>query len=312
MSKDIELQNNSFIKNEMIEIDNSLIQIKSDIDNIKKRLNSRPKISREDLLASVDYGFDLNKKLEMEKKIRQILFDNLILLVEDMSQILVNDTKIRKCIGFNQEVPNIYITLNNKLVELQNIFKYNGISFYVDYDKEGDCLIPSFLGRIIYEFLVDYIELGVDEFSNYIRNQTTYLKQLQQVTSDLAQESVNKKRFYTKKSELEPTQKEYQFNLKDELKNIKESLLLYIEKNNNLFKMSLRDFIVDAVVQYIDKSNYSSSVIPSLLDEYIIESFNKLGLSDLLNELYQKLNDLYKSKWPYEELFLNIQSNIQK
>ena len=76
--------------------------------------------------------------------------------------------------------------------------------------------------------------------------------------------------------------------------------------------MSLRDFIVDAVVQYIDKSNYSSSVIPSLLDEYIIESFNKLGLSDLLNELYQKLNDLYKSKWPYEELFLNIQSNIQK
>lgn len=257
-------------------------------------------------------SLNLEQKKQLENYRKSKLFDDLIFLTQKMNISIKKHQSICKSMGIKQQIPNISITLNNKMVELQNEFFNHGISFYIDYDKQCDMFVPSFLGDVVSDFLINYAFQGLDDLFIAIAQQKIYLKHLEQFTYDLKEASLTRKRFPRIINELFPIKVKNTFDFNDDLEKINQSLLGYKERDENLYKINLRDFIVDAVVDFIDKKEYHSFDIPGLLDQYVIDSFNKLGLSDLLNELCQRINDLYQSKYPYEDFNLNIQPKVKK
>lgn len=108
---------------------------------------------------------------EYEEKCQNALFERITKIASDCDEIISYIQKTGKSINFlESDLPNLGITLHNKLVELQREFKKAGLSIYAKkYEKDG-IIGTSFIGDAIIEDLLSYIPKGGQNIIAY--NQT--------------------------------------------------------------------------------------------------------------------------------------------
>lgn len=208
----------------------------------------------------------------------------------------------------DSDIPNIGITLNNKIIELQHEFEKKGLSFYTSrVRKEGayydNMVISSFVGDAIRDGLYDMCINSYNDLSDFTKKMHTVLltKNTELVTTEKKNPIVS---FFSKLWNLlfphnnnknnnnnnNNNQKIYS----DSINELNSHIEQYKETSKKLENYNLKDNIVDSVVNYIVSKEYDPMNLPGLIEENVIPDFEKLGFANLIPELKDKLIEAYK------------------
>lgn len=88
-----------------------------------------------------------------ENKYKEEVFEKIYKIVSLQDNNIRKIEILKKKIGIKTKVPNIGITVNNKIVEISRIFKLAGISIYTEINEKGS-QNKSFCGRAIIEDII--------------------------------------------------------------------------------------------------------------------------------------------------------------
>lgn len=238
---------------------------------------------------------------ELEKNYKDSLFERVNKIGSDLSEIISHIQKTGRHIDLESDLPNLGITLYNKLVELQSEFKNAGLSIYIKkYEKDG-VIGTSFIGDAIIEDLLSY---GFKAGQNLI----DYHQTMSEINGKKAEqlqalEKVSPlRRFLVKiKNLFAPGTQELVSYTQEETDTINIHLSHYKETDNELWNYNLREKMIPNIVRKIRERGYGACTVPGLLEENIIPDLQKLGLVDLIPELQQTLIEEYKKDLPASE-----------
>lgn len=239
-------------------------------------------------------------KKDSEQNFKNKLFDRILTSSEHVSKILSQIDILRKNVDLENDLPNIQITFNNKLVELSHIFKKSGLSMY---SNGTDDIAPSFLGSAI---ISDLLGTSI--------NASDSLKSHQKVATVLCTEKVERAKALEAASPLkrfimgvkngfrfESTLEILTFS-EEETALINSPLLDYKNFDTEISNYNLQDNLVPSLVNEIRSRGYQAFLVPDLLEERINPDLEKLGLTNLIPELQEKLIEEYKKDLPSAEI----------
>lgn len=233
---------------------------------------------------------------DFEEKYKNNLLNETRELSSKLAELILGIQDVENFVNVRSQLPNLGITCNNKLIEIQKEFKKAGLSMYVEENEDYGIVSSSFLGDAIIQDLVNYVLKGIQNLEeyDYILSQASQ-KKIKQI-QDLDKISPLKKFFARIKSWFLPGEQVNKLLTEPEIK--KDSLFAYREVDEQLWNYNLRDNIVSSVVTQIRRQKYSAHVVPGLVKECVIPGLQKLGLGDLVPELEEKIIEEYKKDLP--------------
>lgn len=211
-------------------------------------------------------------KKNLEEKKRNKIILPLYDIYPKVNTVILNLIKERNILGLNTELPNIAITLNNKLVELNHVFKRAGISMFGF----------SILGDATIEDLINYQKQGIQKINDY--NETMGRITNEKIKNMQENKKTNKfKRYFSK------IKNDKIIYTKEEIEELNAYLEEYKKLENKLYNYDLKDHIVPSLVKELRNKMKNQENIPKLLENEVIPELNKLGLSYLVSELKEAL-----------------------
>lgn len=228
--------------------------------------------------------FIVNRILEYSKKISQVKGD-----IENFID----------AIGIQEKIPNIAITVNNKMVEIQQQFKKVGLSIFAQEYQNDEYAGCSFLGTAIKEDLIDYFDKGIYNLMKYdkkiieIRHREEEKMEQQ---NRIAEETNSKKRLFARRrnqKEPQPLISIYHFTEED-ITDIALNIADYNDVDKTVFDYTLKENAIPSLVKLIKAQRYGANTVPELVEEEIVPDLQKLGLEDLAPKLQETLIEEYK------------------
>lgn len=238
-----------------------------------------------------------------EEKFKRMLFDKIGEISSKQADIIIQIQKTGKNIELENNLPNIGITLNNKIVELQHEFQKAGISIYSQKDENSGFEGASFIGEAIIEDLTDYTAKGTQNSLDYAKTMTDTTKKKVEQIEALKKVSTIRRIFAKIKRFLAPKKQEDISYTKEEKNAINVHLSNYKDTDNQLWDYNLRDNVISSIVRKIREEGYGAYTVPGLLKESINPDLEKLGLSDLIPKLQDVLVEEYKKDLPDLETY---------
>lgn len=213
-------------------------------------------------------------------------------------------------------LPNVGITMNNKIVELSNIFKEAGISMFVLPLEKYDMVVSSYLGDAIIHDLNDRVVESMhklEEYNNAIKDimEDKYAKLMQLE----ALENVGPiKRFFSRIKSLFKPVEPIDLSITDEEQERLDNLLEeYNDIDSKIWNYTLEKDLKQSLVKEITapkqiggyemKHGHDASNVPELLEESIVPDLKKLGLEHIIPDLQKEIVEEYKKDSPDSEDF---------
>lgn len=260
------------------------------------------------------------KRKELEEKFKEALYSSIGELCSQRTKAIEMMRKNASYLGQNSvSIPNVEITVNNKLGELYQTFKRAGISMYAEtytqHSAIGDYEYVStpFVAETIIGDLIDNLESANNKFANYVHTMRKVCdKKIEQVT---AMQNVSPmKNFFAKIRAFFIKTEPISLSANEEEKEaLDDSLEEYRDLDNQIWKYSLEDRIIPALVKKIAgpykfgkfdiKHHYDASNVPGLLEKCVIPDLKKLGLEGLIPQLKEALIAEYKKDLPDPEIY---------
>ena len=220
-------------------------------------------------------------------------------IITMQNDLLLEIQKEKKYINFDTNLPNTGITLNNKIVELQHEFEHKDMSLYTSHFKhEGTyydgMLSISHVGEAIINDLVDISLDGTKDLSNFITESSKALSDKVQDLVALNNQSPIKKFFNKIKSFFGYRKNNtYEFKKIDN-DNLKEIIKQYKNTNEKVYNYNLKDNLASSIVKQIKDKQYDPELVPEILEEAFFPDIEKLGLSDIIPTIKEKIIEEYK------------------
>ena len=200
-------------------------------------------------------------------------------------------------------IPNTSVTLNNKLVELSQIFNKSGISLFSSTSEGYDIVYSSFIGDAIISDLMYKYEESIKNLEIYAKKIEEIAKQRDERVLSV-QKAKGMKKIFLKIKSLFVSSQTINSSLTEEEQNILDSFLQkYKDSDSKIWNYNLENNLVTALVKEITGSQknsetkvqhkYSASSVPGLLKECIIPDLKRLGLEHLISKLQKALADEY-------------------
>ena len=108
---------------------------------------------------------------ELEKKYKETLFGKINEIGAEQFESINLMMKNARNIGQSDiDIPNTSVTLNNKIIEISNLFKNAGISMFSSSALEGESIINgSLLGNAIIHDLIDKLNQSSNKLGEYTK-----------------------------------------------------------------------------------------------------------------------------------------------
>lgn len=200
------------------------------------------------------------------------------------------------------DIPNVAVTLNNKVIELVHAYEKSGLTFFTVYSDKYDLVYSRFTSDALIRDLLKKAEEIILLLSDYTSNHIDITRKKNNQFEEYESLNPLKKLFLKIKSRF-TGEKLVDLSLTTEEEQLlKSSLQKHSDMIDELFEYKLEDNIVPALVRRISapsQSNqpmYSASVVPDLLQESVIPDLEKLGLSHLIPQLKTSLEQQYGQK----------------
>lgn len=241
-----------------------------------------------------------------EDKIAYNFFESVINLRESIAEALMKAEKVNSSIneqissyGFellDEKLPDLGVTLNNKLVEIYQQFKESKVKVFQSQDKNKKFVI----GLVPMLVINSLIERAVDAYRNEMG---LYLQEAEglQEQKEKNKEKIKEKSFITvliiaiRTVFNEELAKKFYFD-EAEVEDLRTKLEDYKKATEDIYNYDFKTDIIDIIAEGLASQNLSLEVIEDILNSDVVDTLEKLGLSDQMPVLRQKINQIIKSQ----------------
>ena len=250
----------------------------------------------------------MNSKMvhDTEDKIAYNFFESVINLRESIAEALMKAEKVNSSIneqissyGFellDEKLPDLGVTLNNKLVEIYQQFKESKVKVFQSQDKNKKFVI----GLVPMLVINSLIERAVDAYRNEMG---LYLQEAEglQEQKEKNKEKIKEKSFITvliiaiRTVFNEELAKKFYFD-EAEVEDLRTKLEDYKKATEDIYNYDFKTDIIDIIAEGLASQNLSLEVIEDILNSDVVDTLEKLGLSDQMPVLRQKINQIRKSQ----------------
>lgn len=250
----------------------------------------------------------MNSKMvhDTEDKIAYNFFESVINLRESIAEALMKAEKVNSSIneqissyGFellDEKLPDLGVTLNNKLVEIYQQFKESKVKVFQSQDKNKKFVI----GLVPMLVINSLIERAVDAYRN---GMGLYLQEAEglQEQKEKNKEKIKEKSFITvlitaiRTVFNEELAKKFYFD-EAEVEDLRTKLEDYKKATEDIYNYDFKTDIIDIIAEGLASQNLSLEVIEDILNSDVVDTLEKLGLSDQMPVLRQKINQIIKSQ----------------
>lgn len=250
----------------------------------------------------------MNSKMvhDTEDKIAYNFFESVINLRESIAEALMKAEKVNLSIneqissyGFellDEKLPDLGVTLNNKLVEIYQQFKESKVKVFQSQDKNKKFVI----GLVPMLVINSLIERAVDAYRNEMG---LYLQEAEglQEQKEKNKEKIKEKSFITvlitaiRTVFNEELAKKFYFD-EAEVEDLRTKLEDYKKATEDIYNYDFKTDIIDIIAEGLASQNLSLEVIEDILNSDVVDTLEKLGLSDQMPVLRQKINQIIKSQ----------------
>ena len=250
----------------------------------------------------------MNSKMvhDTEDKIAYNFFESVINLRESIAEALMKAEKVNSSIneqissyGFellDEKLPDLGVTLNNKLVEIYQQFKESKVKVFQSQDKNKKFVI----GLVPMLVINSLIERAVDAYRNEMG---LYLQEAEglQEQKEKNKEKIKEKSFITvliiaiRTVFNEELAKKFYFD-EAEVEDLRTKLEDYKKATEDIYNYDFKTDIIDIIAEGLASQNLSIEVIEDILNSDVVDTLEKLGLSDQMPVLRQKINQIIKSQ----------------
>lgn len=251
---------------------------------------------------------------DFEKKYKDTIFDKIAEASSMQFEAISQITASARILGQSQpSIPNVSITLNNKLVELSHIFQKAGISMFSSEKENCDIVSSSFLGDAIIYDLIDKLAESSKKLGEYGKTIENISKKKNERLLALQNISPIRKLFSRVRALFVPAQPVDLSLTEEEQYILDSSLQEYRDVDTQIWGYNLEDNLVQALVKEISgaqrfddsgvQHRYIASVVSGLLGESVIPDLKKLGLEYLVPKLQEALIEEYKKDLPAHGIY---------
>lgn len=250
----------------------------------------------------------MNSKMvhDTEDKIAYNFFESVINLRESIAEALMKAEKVNSSIneqissyGFellDEKLPDLGVTLNNKLVEIYQQFKESKVKVFQSQDKNKKFVI----GLVPMLVINSLIERALDVYRN---GMGLYLQDAEglQEQKEKNKEKIKEKSFITvlitaiRTVFNEELAKKFYFD-EAEVEDLRTKLEDYKKATEDIYNYDFKTDIIDIIAEWLASQNLSLEVIEDILNSDVVDTLEKLGLSDQMPVLRQKINQIIKSQ----------------
>lgn len=250
----------------------------------------------------------MNSKMvhDTEDKIAYNFFESVINLRESIAEALMKAEKVNSSIneqissyGFellDEKLPDLGVTLNNKLVEIYQQFKESKVKVFQSQDKNKKFVI----GLVPMLVINSLIERALDVYRN---GMGLYLQEAEglQEQKEKNKEKIKEKSFITvliiaiRTVFNEELAKKFYFD-EAEVEDLRTKLEDYKKATEDIYNYDFKTDIIDIIAEGLASQNLSLEVIEDILNSDVVDTLEKLGLSDQMPVLRQKINQIIKSQ----------------
>lgn len=243
---------------------------------------------------------------DTEDKIAYNFFESVINLRESIAEALMKAEKVNSSIneqissyGFellDEKLPDLGVALNNKLVEIYQQFKESKVKVFQSQDKNKKFVI----GLVPMLVINSLIERAVDAYRNEMG---LYLQEAEglQEQKEKNKEKIKEKSFITvliiaiRTVFNEELAKKFYFD-EAEVEDLRTKLEDYKKATEDIYNYDFKTDIIDIIAEGLASQNLSLEVIEDILNSDVVDTLEKLGLSDQMPVLRQKINQIIKSQ----------------
>ena len=250
----------------------------------------------------------MNSKMvhDTEDKIAYNFFESVINLRESIAEALMKAEKVNSSIneqissyGFellDEKLPDLGVTLNNKLVEIYQQFKESKVKVFQSQDKNKKFVI----GLVPMLVINSLIERALDVYRN---GMGLYLQEAEglQEQKEKNKEKIKEKSFITvlitaiRTVFNQELAKKFYFD-EAEVEDLRTKLEDYKKATEDIYNYDFKTDIIDIIAEGLASQNLSLEVIEDILNSDVVDTLEKLGLSDQMPVLRQKINQIIKSQ----------------
>lgn len=250
----------------------------------------------------------MNSKMvhDTEDKIAYNFFESVINLRKSIAEALMKAEKVNSSIneqissyGFellDEKLPDLGVTLNNKLVEIYQQFKESKVKVFQSQDKNKKFVI----GLVPMLVINSLIERALDVYRN---GMGLYLQDAEglQEQKEKNKEKIKEKSFITvlitaiRTVFNEELAKKFYFD-EAEVEDLRTKLEDYKKATEDIYNYNFKTDIIDIIAEGLASQNLSLEVIEDILNSDVVDTLEKLGLSDQMPVLRQKINQIIKSQ----------------
>lgn len=250
----------------------------------------------------------MNSKMvhDTEDKIAYNFFESVINLRENIAEALMKAENVNSSIneqissyGFellDEKLPDLGVALNNKLVEIYQQFKESKVKVFQSQDKNKKFVI----GLVPMLVINSLIERALDVYRN---GMGLYLQEAEglQEQKEKNKEKIKEKSFITvlitaiRTVFNEELAKKFYFD-EVEVEDLRTKLEDYKKATEDIYNYDFKTDIIDIIAEGLASQNLSLEVIEDILNSDVVDALEKLGLSDQMPVLRQKINQIIKSQ----------------
>lgn len=250
----------------------------------------------------------MNSKMvhDTEDKIAYNFFESVINLRKSIAEALMKAEKVNSSINeqissyefelLDEKLPDLGVTLNNKLVEIYQQFKESKVKVFQSQDKNKKFVI----GLVPMLVINSLIERALDVYRN---GMGLYLQEAEglQEQKEKNKEKIKEKSFITvlitavRTVFNEELAKKFYFD-EAEVEDLRTKLEDYKKATEDIYNYDFKTDIIDIIAEGLASQNLSLEVIEDILNSDVGDTLEKLGLSDQMPVLRQKINQIIKSQ----------------
>lgn len=260
---------------------------------------------------------------EYEERYKKILYKSIESIMSNMYDTLNTNRRISKKLDLNIDIdmPNIGVTLNNKINEISHEFEDAGISMFAMPNEENEFVGSNFVGDAIIDDLFARFGKGNQAYTGYVSNLEEAINRRNERAKALVTTSPIKKFFLKIRSFfVHESMEDAMTFLPEEIEKMSSNISGYKDIDEELWNYSLKDNVAQSIINSITSKGYDKETMQYMLEKEVMPTLKSLNLESLEPQINEGLSkyesqeqDLDNGPWKLtQSQRIDLQMKAQK
>ena len=230
---------------------------------------------------------------EYEERYKKILYKSIESIMSNMYDTLNTNRRISKKLDLDIDIdmPNIGVTLNNKINEISHEFEDARISMFAMPNEENEFVGSNFVGDAILDDLFARFAKGSQAYTDYVSNLEEAINRRNERAKALVTTSPIKKFFLKIRSFfVHESMEDAMTFLPEEIEKMSSNISGYKDIDEELWNYSLKDNVAQSIINSITSKGYDKETMQYMLEKEVMPTLKSLNLESLEPQINEGLS----------------------